>query len=187
MAIQASWLDKKWTIDPTGITFLNGLSMKKELDVEENEAKDGKNPINTKGFKPQGLTTTHKVGFSAGVNPLKEFDAWKNRCGKRSGFFVEGQKFGPPVLILDKVEFTATNISNTGIILDAEITLTFSEDTGPAKAPAAAVELFVGDTATPETAPGYNPNANKGTKSAYNVGPSKSTAADKYQQSILPY
>lgn len=179
MAIQASWLDKKWTIDANGITGLNGLSLKKELEVEENESKDGKNPTNTKGFKAQGLSTTHKVGFNVGTNPLKEFEAWQKRCGKRAGFHIEGKRFGPPVLILDKAEFTAGTISNTGQILDAEITLTFSEDVNTAKAPAAAVELFVGDKATPATTPGYNPNSRAAKTSAYNVRPTASQAAAK--------
>lgn len=179
MSIQASWLDKKWTIDGNAINGLNNIAIKKELDVEENESKDGKNPTNTKGFKPQSFTTTHKVGYAAGTNPLKEYEAWRQRCGKRSGFHIAGKRFGPPVLILDKMEFTAGAISNTGVILDAEITLSFSEDVNTISAPTAAVELFVGDTATPETTPGYNPNASSG-KSAYNIGPSKSAAEEKY-------
>lgn len=179
MSIQASWLDKKWTIDGNGITALDNISMRRELDVEENEAKDGKNPTNTKGYKPQSLTTTHKVGFSVGTDPAREFDSWKKRCGKRAGFHVNGTRFGPPVLVLDKVEFTASRISNAGRILSGEITLTFSEDVNKAAAPAAAIELFVDDTTPLGAAPGYNPNGQKASKSAYDVGPSKSAAAAK--------
>lgn len=83
------------------------------------------------------------------------------------------------MLILDKVAFKATNISNTGQILAAEITLTFSEDVNKAVAPAAAIELFFGDIATPETTPGYNPNATTTVKSAYSIRPSASEIAAK--------
>lgn len=179
MSIQASWLDKKWTIDMNAINGLDNISMKKELDVEENESKDGQNPTNTKGYKPQGLTTTHKVSYAAGTNPRKEYVSWQARVGKRAGFHINGTRFGPPVLILDKVEFKASNISNTGQILEGEITLTFSEDVDQAKAPAAAVELYFGDIALPETTPGYNPNAKNTAKSAYNVRPSAGAAAEK--------
>lgn len=178
MSTQASWLDKNWNIDPDKLTFLKGLSIKKELDVQENPAKDGKNPINTKGFKTQGLTTTHDVAYSAGIEPLKEFQSWKARCGKRAAMYVGGHRFGPAVLILDKVEFTAKSISNTGKILTATITLTFSGDTSTAPAPAAATELFVGDTATPSNTPGYQPNSMV-VNSAYNIGPNPSSAAAK--------
>ncbi|WP_302361316.1 hypothetical protein [uncultured Megasphaera sp.] len=179
MSIQASWLDKKWTIDINAVNGLDNLSIKKELDVEENDSKDGQNPTNTKGYKPQGLTTTHKVSFAAGTNPRQEYKAWQERVGKRAGFHINGTRFGPPVLILDKVEFKASHISNTGQILEADITLTFSEDVNQAKAPAAAVELYFGDIAVPETTPGYNPNAAQTVKSAYNVRPSASAAAEK--------
>lgn len=54
MSIQASWLDKKWTIDGSTINGLNNISMRKELDVEENESKDGQNPTNTKGYNRKG-------------------------------------------------------------------------------------------------------------------------------------
>lgn len=180
MSIQASWLDKKWTIDSYRVMGLHGLSIKKELDIEENEAKDGKNPVNVKGFQPQGLATTHSVAFATGSNPRQELEAWKARLGKRAGFHLAGKRFGPPVLVLDKVGFTKTAISNTGVVLAAEITLTFSEDTNTAKAPAAAVELYVGDTALPETTPGYNPNGVAAVKSAYNIGPSASAKEAKY-------
>lgn len=179
MSIQASWLDKKWTIDGSTINGLNNISMRKELDVEENESKDGQNPTNTKGYKPQGLTTTHKVAFTAGTNPRREYKAWQDRVGKRAAFHINGKRFGPPVLILDKAAFKATNISNTGQILAAEITLTFSEDVNKAVAPAAAIELFFGDIATPETTPGYNPNATTVVKSAYSIRPSASEIAAK--------
>lgn len=179
MSIQASWLDMKWTIDNYGIKSLENIAMSRELDVEENESKDGQNPTNTKGYKPQGLVTTHRVSFSGGGNPRREYEQWKKRCGKRAGFHIEGTRFGPPVLILDKAEFKALAISNTGQILAAEITLTFSEDVNTAKAPVAAIELFVGDTATPENTPGYNPNSSNAAKSAYNVRPSAAAAAEK--------
>ncbi len=85
MSIQASWLDKKWTIDINAVNGLDNLSIKKELDVEENDSKDGQNPTNTKGYKPQGLTTTHKVSFAAGTNPRQEYKAWQERVGQRGG------------------------------------------------------------------------------------------------------
>lgn len=179
MSIQASWLDKKWTIDGSTINGLNNISMRRELDVEENESKDGQNPTNTKGYKPQGLTTTHKVGFAVGTNPRQEYKAWQDRVGKRAGFHINGTRFGPPVLILDKAEFKATHISNTGQILEGEITLTFSEDVNKTIAPAAAIELFFGDIADPKTTPGYNPNAAAEVKSAYSIRPSASDTAAK--------
>lgn len=179
MSIQASWLDKKWIIDTNQVSGLNALSMEKALDVEENESKDGTNPTNTKGYKPQSLTTTHTVAFAAGTDPRKEYKSWQERIGKRAGFHINGTRFGPPVLILDKVEFKAHHISNTGEILDGEITLTFSEDVNQAAAPASAVELFFGDIALPATTPGYNPNAEAVVKSAYSVRPSASAAAEK--------
>ena len=179
MSIQASWLDKKWTIDAAGILALQNLNLKRELDFEEQEAKDGKNPINTKGYKPQALSFPFEVSRATGNDPLQEFEAWLDRRGKRAGFHLEGRRYGPPVLVLDSVEIEATHISNAGTILAAKITLNFSEDTNTAKAPAAAVELYVGDTAKPESTPGYNPNAPK-SKSAYKVGPSASAAESKY-------
>ena len=179
MSIQASWLDKKWIIDINAVNGLDNISMKKELDVEENDSKDGQNPTNTKGYKPQGLTTTHKVSFAAGTNPRQEYISWQARVGKRAGFHINGTRFGPSVLILDKVEFKSSHISNNGKILEAEITLTFSEDVNKAAAPLAAVELFFGDIAQPATTPGYNPNAGNVVKSAYNVRPSASETTAK--------
>lgn len=181
MSIQASWLTKKWTIDRSNLTALNNFSLTKELDVEEQEAKDGKNPTKTKGYKPQSLVTSHKVSYSAGNSPLAEFEAWRALCGKSGGFHIAGKRIGPSSLILDKVEFTTNAISNTGQILDAEITLTFSEDVNFAKAPEAAVELYVGESATVGTnTPGYSPNGQVDEiKSAYNVRPSASAAAAK--------
>ena len=178
MSIQASWLDKKWTIDRNGLTALNNFSLTKELDVEENEAKDGKNPTNVKGYKPQSLVTSHKVSYSTGKSPLKEFEEWQARCGKRAGFHIEGRRIGPSALILDKVEFTANAISNTGQILNAEITLTFSEDVNFVKAPKVAVERYVGESQTGST-PGYSQSGKTEVKSAYNVRPTASAAEAK--------
>lgn len=178
MSIQASWLDKKWVIDPTALLGLDGLNLKLELDAEEQEAKDGKNPINTKGFKPQGFSTKHKVNVFAGGDPLAEIESWKKRLGKRSGFFLEGRKAGPAVAILDNVDYNATAITTGGVILEAEITLTFSEDTNVKAAPTAAVELYVGDTAGAK--PGYNPTGATNAKSAYDIRPSASAAESKY-------
>ena len=179
MSIQASWLDKKWTIDSNAIKAINNFSLVKELDVEEGETKDGKSPTTVKGFKPQDLTITYKVSTSTGSNPLKEYNEWGERAGKRAGFHVGGRRIGPPALILDKVEFNATVISNSGQFLEADITLTFSEDVNFAKAPAAAVELYVGDTATAQERPGYNPQGASANGSAYNVRPSASAAEAK--------
>lgn len=179
MSIQGSWLDKKWTIDRNGLTAINNFSLTKELDAEEQEAKDGKNPTKTKGFKPQSLVISHKVSYSTGKSPLTEFNEWQARCGKRAGFHIEGRRIGPAALILDRVEFTTNAISNTGQILDAEITLTFSEDVNFAKAPEAAVELYVGESQTAGTAPGYSPRGATEVKSAYNVRPSASAAEAK--------
>lgn len=179
MSIQASWLDKTWTIDINALHGLESISLKKELDIEENDSKDGQNPTNTKGYKPQGLSTTHKVAFVAGTNPRQEYTAWQERVGERSGFYLNGTQFGPTVLILDKVEFKANKISNTGQILAGEITLTFSEDVAKAQAPAAAVELYFGDIAQPETTPGYNPNAAAVVQSAYAIRPSASETTAK--------
>lgn len=177
MSIQCSWLAKKWVVDSNVITAMNRFSLTKELDVEENETKDGKNPTNVKGFKPQSLTTTHKVSTSTGSDPLKEFREWEALCGKRGGFHIEGRRIGPPALILDRVEIVANAISNTGQILDADITLTFSEDVNFAPAPKAAVEKYVGEANLGDT-PGYQPNGTA-SKSAYNVRPSASAAEVK--------
>lgn len=179
MSIQASWLTKKWTIDINSLTALNNFSLTKELEVEENETKSGKNPTNTKGFKPQSLVTSHKVSLSTGADPLAEFNSWQALAGKRGGFHIEGKRIGPAALILDKVEFTAGAISNAGRILEAEITLTFSEDVNFAKAPTAAVEKYLGDVSTTENAPGYRPTGAEKVKSAYNVRPSASAAEVK--------
>lgn len=178
MSTQASWLDKQWTIDSNGIKALNGITLAKELDVDENESKDGKNPTNTRGFKPQTLTLSHKVALVTGGDPRKELESWRQRCGKRAGFYLNGQRFGPPVLILDKVEFASAFIDNQGRLLEADISLTFSEDVNTVAAPAAATELFFGDIATPGKTPGYNPSG-KTTASAYNIRPSSSAAAEK--------
>lgn len=179
MAIQASWLDKKWTIDTSGIVALGSLSLTKELDVEEAEVKDGRSPTIVKGYQPQGLTTTHKVSFSTGTDPRQELESWEERLGKRAGFHLEGRRIGPAALILDAVSFTSQTISNHGEVLEAEITLTFSEDVNFQKAPPVTSEKYVGDQATPENAPGYCPTGAKVRKSAYNVRPSTSTAEQK--------
>ena len=162
MSIQASWLDKKWTIDRNGLTAINNFSLTKELDAEEQEAKDGKNPTKTKGFKPQSLVISHKVSYSTGKSPLAEFEEWQARCGKRAGFHIEGRRIGPAALILDRVEFTTNAISNTGH-----------------KAPEAAIELYVGESQTAGSTPGYSPKGQTEVKSAYNVRPSASAAEAK--------
>lgn len=178
MSIQASWLDKKWTIDANALNGIEGLSFRKELEVEEQESKDGKPPTNTKGYKPQDFTTTHTVSHFVGTDPVQEYEAWKSRLGKRAPFYVGGKRIGPAVAVLDKVEFSANAISNRGVILSAEISLTFSEDTNAAPAPTAAVELYFGDTAAKD-APGYQPNGQTVPTSAYNVRPSASAIAAK--------
>lgn len=179
MGIQASWLTKKWVIDARTLTALNELTLTRELDVEEGDIKDGKSPTTVKGYKPQTLSTTHSVSFSAGSDPRAEFESWQALLGKRGGFHVEGRRISAPALILDRVEFVATAVSNTGEFLAADILLTFSEDVSFAPAPAVATELYVGDTATPETTPGYKPNGYSEAKSAYNVRPSASAAESK--------
>lgn len=176
MAIQASWLDKKWTIDASGIIALGSLSLTKELDVEEEDTKDGLNPTVVKGYMPQSLTTTHKVSLATGTDPRQELESWEERLGKRAGFHIEGRRIGPAALILDAVSFSASAIGNRGEVFEAEISLTFSEDVNFQKAPPVVVEKYVGDQATPENAPGYCPSGAKANKSAYNVRPSASAA-----------
>ena len=180
MSIQASWLDKKWTIDAAGVLALQDLTLKRELDVEEQDTKDGKPQTNTKGYKPQPLALPFHVSRSTGNDPLQEFETWMDRRGKRAPFYLAGTRYGPAVLILDSVEFEATNITSSGIIAAANITLNFSEDVNTAQAPAAAVELYVGDTAKPGSTPGYNPSGAKAAGSAYKIGPSASAAEAKY-------
>lgn len=177
MSIQASWLTKKWTIDRQAVRALDELSFTKELDVEELDAKDGKSPTNTKGFKAESLTITHRVMVSAGIDPKKEFEEWDALLGKRGGFHVQGRRIGPPALILDKVDMNVTAISNFGDFLDASITLTFNEDTNFKAAPKSATEKKVGDKTA--NAPGYKPNGEEKLKSAYNVRPTASAMSDK--------
>lgn len=179
MSIQCSWLSKKWVVDSNVITALEELSFVLELDVDEGEVKDGKSPTNTKGFKPQSLQTTHHVSRSTGTDPRKEFEEWTALLGKRGGFHVEGRRIGPPALILDRVEIAVTAVNNFGDFLDAEIYLTFSEDTNFVIAPKTATERYVGENAKTQDAPGYQPNSSIGTKSAYNVRPSAAAAESK--------
>lgn len=180
MSIQCSWLTKKWIVDSRTITAMNELSLMRELDVEELESKDGKNPTNTKGFKPQNLQTTHHVSTSTGTDPRKEFEEWCALLGKRGGFHIEGTRIGPPALILDRVEIDVTAINNAGEFLDADIMLTFSEDVNFVIAPKPATEKYIGENTKVESAPGIQPNGGT-TKSAYNVRPSAAAAEEKMQ------
>lgn len=177
MSIQSSFLTKKFVIDSNVVRALEAFNIKREIDVEEGEVKDGKSPTNTKGFKPQTITTIHKVSRSAGIDPRKEFDEWTALIGKRGGFHVEGRRISAPAVILDRVEIAVTAVSNGGDFLAAEIHLTFSEDVNFKIAPKSATEKYVGDKTTPEEAPGYRPTG--ATKSAYDVRPSASAAEAK--------
>lgn len=177
MSIQCSFLTKKWIVDPTVITAINELSLVKELDVEELSAKDGKNPTNTKGFKPQSIQTTHKVSQSTGTDPRKEFEEWQALLGKRGGFHVQGVRLGPPAVILDRVEIAVTALNNSGEFLDAEIFLTFSEDVDFIMAPKTATEKYVGENAINSDAKGISESGE--VKSAYNVRPSAAVAEAK--------
>lgn len=180
MTIAASWGAKKFVCDSRTITMLNEISLMRELDVEELESKDGKNPTNTKGFKPQNLQTTHHVSTSTGTDPRKEFEEWCALLGKRGGFHIEGTRIGPPALILDRVEIDVTAINNAGEFLDADIMLTFSEDVNFVIAPKPATEKYIGENTKVESAPGIQPNGGT-TKSAYNVRPSAAAAEEKMQ------
>ena len=179
MSIMASWLSKKWLVDSNIVTALNELNFTKELDVEEQDTKEGKSPTAVKGFKPQKLETSHKVSRSAGGDPRKEFEEWQKLLGKRGGFHIAGTRIGPAALILDRVEIAVTALNNDGEFMDAQILLTFSEDTSFAPAPKVAVEKYVGDTYTESDTPGYRPNGTEKAGSAYNVRPNASAAEAK--------
>lgn len=147
--------------------------------MKKTKAKTAKTQPIQRDINRKGLQQPTPFPIFAGTNPRQEYISWQARVGKRAGFHINSTRFGPPVLILDKVEFKASHINNTGQILEGEITLTFAEDVNQVIAPAATTELYFGDIALPETTPGYNPNANNTAKSAYNVRPSASAAAEK--------
>lgn len=181
MSKQGAWLDKKFFVDQNGICTLDNLSLSKELDADEQKSKDGKNPTNSKGFKAQSLNLSVHYSKFAGMNPLKEFNEWGDRVGKRSGFLIEGKRIGAQAFILDKVSIQTNVINNFGEIVDATISLDFSEDTSFAKAPKPCIEEYVetNEKVDNSNLKGYAPNGAQNSKSAYNVGPSNSAKEAK--------
>ena len=173
--IQASWQNKRWYISPQAAKLLQNASIEKVLKVEQQEAKDGKNPTNTQGFEPQAISLPYSASKNVGVDPLQELEDLDKLLGERGPLYLAGRRLGPPVLILDSVEFNATTIKPNGAILAADFVLNFIEDVGAVAAPAAAVETYYGQNELAADLPGLQQK--NGVTSAYDIRPSAAAVA----------
>lgn len=123
MATMARWRSIKWGVDPAAIRAIVGLS----TSYKVKKVTDSTGNSRQRGHEPQPLTITYEVAKTAGADPLKEYQACERLVGSRAPFYLGGRRFGPAMLQLDEVSLDPILFSNAGEILQASISLAFTE------------------------------------------------------------
>lgn len=148
MEYTALWGPKGFIVSPSKIVPLLDLSTSFAVKTDKGNDASGKATTNTRGRELQPLSLSTLYVRAAGVDPRGQIAEWEAQVGNAHTLYINGQRFGPPKLMLKKVDVSDVLLSNTGVFLQVAIALQFEEydNTPSVKASTSGASTTAGDT-----------------------------------------
>jgi hypothetical protein len=128
MAVQCEFLKRQFKITSKEIKNLQSVDLTTEIDYTEQTTVGGLPQLAITGYKPQSFTVSYNCVTSAGVNPYKEYCAWKKLIGKTGEFYLGQDQFGVDVFTLMNVSMNGGKVNARGEFVSGQITLELSQD-----------------------------------------------------------
>ena len=127
MEYTALWGPKGFIVSPSKIVPLLNLSTSFAVKTDSGNDTSGTATTNTKGRDLQSVSLSTLYVRGAGVDPRGQIAEWEALVGKSYPLYIEGQRFGPPKLMLKSVDISDVLLSNTGKFLQCAVALKFEE------------------------------------------------------------
>ena len=129
MEYTALWGPKGFIVSPSKIVPLLDLSTSFAVKTYSVNDTSGTATTNTKGRELESVSLSTLYVRGAGVDPRGQIAEWEAQVGKSYPLYIEGQRFGPPKLMLKSVNVSDVLLSNTGVFLQCAVALQFEEYT----------------------------------------------------------
>lgn len=127
MEYTALWGPKGFIVSPSKIVPLLDLSTSFAVKTDSGNDTSGTATTNTRGRELQSVSLSTLYVRAAGVDPRGQIAEWEAQVGKSYPLYIEGQRFGPPKLMLKSVDVSDVLLSNTGKFLQCAVALQFEE------------------------------------------------------------
>lgn len=127
MEYTALWGPKGFIVSPSKIVPLLNLSTSFAAKTDSGNDTSGTATTNTKGRELQSVSLSTLYVRGAGVDPRGQIAEWEAQVGNAYPLYIEGQRFGPPKLMLKSVDVSDVLLSNTGKFLKCAVALQFEE------------------------------------------------------------
>lgn len=115
MAVMAKWGSKKWKISRKKLNPVKDLDLKMSYNTDE------------KKKEKRTVSVPYEVHKEFGVNVEKEIKSWYKLLGKSYGLYLGKKRFGPKKLKLTEASISSIQVTDTGAVRSAEISLSFTE------------------------------------------------------------
>lgn len=129
MEYTALWGPKGFIVSPSKVVPLLNLSTSFAVKSDSGNDTSGSATTNTKGRELQSVSLSTLYVRGAGVDPRGQIAEWEAQVGKSYPLYIEGQRFGPPKLMLKSVDVSDVLLTNTGKFLQCAVALQFEEHT----------------------------------------------------------
>ena len=130
MSNMAQWGSKKFLLSPTTIMLMEDFSTSVELKADSENDTSGTSPTNTRGLVARPVSFAVTYARAAGADPRAQLEEWESLVGQSNPLYIGGKRFGPPSLMLIKVESSNFVFSANGDFLSVTVLLSMLENTG---------------------------------------------------------
>lgn len=127
MEYTALWGPKGFIVSPSKIVPLLNLATSFSVKAENGNDTSGTATTNTMGRELQSVSLSTLYVRAAGVDPRGQIAEWEAQVGNAYPLYIQGQRFGPPKLMLKSVDVSDILLSNTGNFLQCAVNLKFEE------------------------------------------------------------
>ncbi len=127
MANMAQWGPQKFSCSPSRLAPFRDFKATMAVKSDTQTDADGTNKTATKGLEPETVSLAVDYLLSAGVNPWKEVDGWRNELGNSYALYIGGKKYGNERFTLKSVEVSNLLSNNSGRVLGVTVTVALTE------------------------------------------------------------
>lgn len=125
----ASFSTKKFIVSSDKVRTFDSLERSSSIETEETENGSKKQKIKMKAVSNDDLSFNVKLDYSFNIVPQEEFDKWVKQKDKGKAYFliIGGKSISSNKWLLTDVSLSETKYSADGILMKANLKLTFKE------------------------------------------------------------
>lgn len=128
--VQAEWNKEIFGRLPNSLRTLESFEISCGITTEEKESSNGVKKTIVKGLFAEELNISYNAGFAVGTDARQEFEDFKKIAdkGEADSFYLGSTNVGLGKFMLEQVELSDVQHSNTGRFYSGKINLSFSQD-----------------------------------------------------------